>query len=142
MEDMFSDPMVFLRGLIQFILVAPLRRAGSCGSPAAPASKLPWEGERAGEAGISQGWGRGLILQAAAGKAPTASANYCGCSCFCCSPGAGLSHLAKPAPPTAKGTVFTLCQCLGDRWVRGRDPRVGAGKVAGTAEGMRGEGGC
>lgn len=45
-------------------------------------------------------------------------------------------------PPTAKGTVFTLCQCLGDRWVRGRDPRVGAGKVAGTAEGMRGEGGC
>lgn len=136
MEDMFSDPMFFLRGLIQFILVAPLRRAGSRGSPAASASKLPWEGERTGEAGISQGWGRGLILQAAAGKAPTASANYCGCSCFCSSPGAGLSHLAKPASPRQRDRVHPVPVSGGQVGARQGPPcgcREGGGHGGGDA---------
>lgn len=46
------------------------------------------------------------------------------------------SPIWQNKPPPAKGTAFTLCRCLGDRWVRGGDPHVGAGKVAGTAEGM------
>lgn len=129
--EALSGPCSFLWGLIQLVLVAPLRRAGPHGGPTA--AELPGEGQHTGDAGTSRGWGRGFILQAAAGEAPPASASSHGGSCSCHSPSAGLSHLAKPA----EGSAFTQCWGAGGYgagtpvWVRGqqrgREVKAGAG---------------
>lgn len=117
----------------RLFLVAPLWRAGTRGGPTAPA--LPREGQHTGEAGISLVWGRGFILQAAAAEAPTASASTLWVFLL-------LFQLWLSHPASQPSQSDRIHPVLGCRWVWSWDPRVCAGKAAGTAEGTGGEGGA